>query len=81
MAFELDYQGGAEILTNMARPEIERLTREVAAAAGEDGEPADSAVFTTDRAHGVVRVPAHRQARDGALTRGAAAAGLEVNSE
>lgn len=77
MSFELDYEGGREILTVHARPAIERLTAEVAAGAGEDAE---SSVFTTDRAHGEVRVPAYRQARDGALTRGAAAAGLEVES-
>ena len=60
----------------IAGPEIERLTKAVEAAAGPDAE---SEVITTDRAHGVVRVPAYRQARDGALTRGAAAAGLEVD--
>ena len=76
--FELNYAGGREILTGMARPEIERLTKQVEAGAGED---ATSRVFTTDRAHGQVQVPAYRQARDGALTRGAAAAGLEVESE
>lgn len=76
MAFELNLEGGAEILTDMARPEIERLTKAVQAGAGPDAE---SEVITTDRAHGVVRVPAYRQARDGALTRGAAAAGLEVD--
>lgn len=74
--FTLDQEGGGEVLKDMAAPEIARLTAVVAAAAGPDAE---SEVITTDRAHGIVRVPAHRQARDGALTRGAAAAGLEVH--
>ena len=77
MSFHLDYRGGEHVLKHMARPEIERLTALAEAGAGEDAE---SEVITTDRAHGIVRVPAHRQARDGALTRGAAAAGLEVES-
>ena len=77
MGFELDYDGGEHILKVQARPAIEELTARVAAGAGEDAE---SEVITTDRAHGIVRVPAYRQARDGALTRGAAAAGLEVES-
>lgn len=76
MAFTLDEEGGAEVLKELARPEIERLTKVAEEAAGPD---ATSKVITTDRAHGVIRVPAHRQARDGALTRGAAAAGLEVH--
>lgn len=74
--FELDRDGGAEILKNMARSEIHRLTKQVAAGAGPDAE---SDVITTDRAHGIVRVPAHQQARDGVLTRAAASAGLEVH--
>jgi hypothetical protein len=76
MAFELDEKGGAEILKHAAVAEITRLTKAVEHAAGPE---ASSEVITTDRAHGVVRVPAYRQAKDGALTRGAAAAGLEVH--
>lgn len=75
MAFELDQKGGEEILKRLARPEIQRLTAQVAANAGPDAE---HEVITTDRAHGVVRVPAYQQARDGKLTRAAAQAGLEV---
>lgn len=78
MAFVLDEEGGAEVLKVMARAEIERLTKLVEAGAGPD---ATSRVITTDRAHGVIKVPAHRQAKGGALTRGAAAAGLEVTEK
>lgn len=76
MSFHLDYDGGEHVLKVLAHGEISRLTAIAAAGAGEDAE---HEVITTDRAHGVVRVPAHRQAKDGALTRGAAAAGLEVH--
>lgn len=76
MSFKLDEKGGAEILKHAAAAEISRLTKAVESGAGPG---ATSEVITTDRAHGVVRVPAYKQAKDGALTRGAAAAGLEVH--
>lgn len=46
--------------------------------AQEIGEEAKVDSYTTDRGAASVSVPADMQARDGALTRGAAAAGLEV---
>lgn len=54
---------------------VNNIVRDVAAEAGPD------AVFdeyTTDRAAGSISVPAEQQARDGLLTRAAAAVGLEV---
>ena len=77
MSFELDYEGGAEVLKEMAAQHIGELTRQVAASSGDDAE---FEMFTTDRIGGSVRVPAEQQARDGVLTRAAAAAGLEVRS-
>ncbi|BAD54889.1 hypothetical protein [Nocardia farcinica] len=54
---------------------VNRVAREVAAHAGED---ADVDEYTTDRGAASVAVPAEQQAIEGALTRAAAAASLEV---
>lgn len=54
---------------------VNRTAREVAAHAGED---ADVDEYTTDRGAASVAVPAEQQAIEGALTRAAAAASLEV---
>jgi hypothetical protein len=52
--------------------------RRVAANAGPDAEVQE---YTTDRRAAAVVVPAEQQARDGVLTRAAAAAGLEVKQK
>lgn len=78
MSFELDYRGGEKILKEMAARHVRAIADKVASAAGEDAEVAE---YTTDRAVAAVRVPAHQQAKDGALTRAAATAGLEVRSK
>lgn len=75
MAFELNLEGGAEVLNEMAAPLIAALARQVAAAAGDDAEVEE---YTTDRAAATVSVPAEEQAKHGVLTRAASAAGLEV---
>lgn len=75
MSFELNYEGGAEVLKKMAAPEIDALARKVVAAAGPHAELDE---YNTDRAAASVRVPAALQAKDGVLTRAATAAGLEV---
>lgn len=75
MAFELDLEGGAEVLKVLAADEIAALAQQIADAAGEGAKVEMS---TTDRARGSVSVPAEAQAKDGVLTRAASAAGLEV---
>lgn len=78
MTFKLNYKGGAEVLKALSAAAVNDLGRRVAAEAGEDAE---FEPYTTDRAAAAVSVPAHLQARDGALTRAAAAAGLEVRAK
>ena len=73
--FTLNLEGGAEVLQELAADAIADLAREIAAAAGEGAEVEMS---TSDRARAVVKVPADRQAKDGALSRAAAQFGLEV---
>lgn len=75
MAFELNLEGGAEVLKELSAGVIADLTQQIADAAGEG---ATVEMSTTDRARGSVSVPADRQAIDGVLTKAAAAAGLEV---
>lgn len=75
MAFELDLEGGAEVLKELAAGAIADLTQQIADAVGEGAKVKMS---TTDRARGSVSVPAEAQAKDGVLTKAAAAAGLEV---
>ena len=77
-SFRLNYKGGREVLNEVAAPLINAVAHQVAGRIGEDAEVDE---YTTDRAAAAVRVPAERQAKDGALTRAAAAAGLEVRSK
>jgi hypothetical protein len=74
-SFKLNRAGGAEVLKQLAAPHVNALARQIAEQAGEDAEVEE---YTTDRAAAAVAVPAHQQAKDGVLTRAAAAAGLEV---
>lgn len=78
MSFKLNRKGGAEVLKELAAPHINALARQIAAHAGDDAEVDE---YTTDRAAAAVSVLAYRQAKDGALTRAASAAGLEVRSK
>ncbi|HNP58854.1 hypothetical protein [Gordonia sp. UBA7599] len=72
--FKLDRKGGAEVLREMVADQINELAKHIAAQAGPDAEVE---TYATDRAAASVRVPADQQAKDGVLTRAAAAAGLE----
>lgn len=81
MAFELDTDGGSEILKEMIKPYILDLALQVGELADEGAtvdEFSQIKEYETDRAAASVTVPAERQAKDGALTRAASAAGLEV---
>ncbi len=75
MTFELDREGGAEVLKEMSAAAIAELAAQVA---DQVGEGAVVKTYTTDRAAASVKVPAEMQAKDGVLTKAAAAAGLEV---
>lgn len=82
MAFELDVAGGAEVLTQMVADHISELALQIAASTDEGAtvdEYAQVADHVTDRFVATVSVPAERQAKDGVLTKAAAAAGLEVH--
>ncbi|WP_139360735.1 hypothetical protein [Mycobacterium sp. D16R24] len=82
MTFELDREGGAEVLKEMTKAHILELALQVGELADEGATVAEFSTideYTTDRAVATVTVPAERQAKDGVLTRAAAAAGLEVN--
>ncbi len=74
MAFVLDLAGGAEVL-KMTADAVKNLADQIAAGAGEG---AKVETYVTDRPAAAVSVPAEAQAKDGVLTKGAAAAGLEV---
>lgn len=73
--FKLNRKGGAEVLKQLAAPHINALAQQIAAQAGDDAVVSE---YTTDRAAAAVSVPAEQQAKDGALTKAASAAGLEV---
>lgn len=75
MTFELDLDGGAEVLKELAAGAIAELAAQIASDAGEG---AKVKTYITDRAAATVSVPAEAQAKDGVLTRAASAAGLEV---
>jgi hypothetical protein len=75
MNFQLDLNGGAEVLKEIAAAHIAELGNQLAAAAGKD---ATVELLVTDRAKARVSVPAELQAKDGVLTRAAAELGLEV---
>ena len=76
--FKLNYKGGGEVLKQISASAVNAAARQVASGAGPD---AKVDTYTTDRAAASVSVPAEQQARDGVLTRGASAAGLEVRSK
>lgn len=81
MAFILDRDGGAEVLKELVAERISELALQVGEAADEGAKVAEFSTIderVTDRFVATVTVPADRQARDGVLTRAAAAAGLEV---
>ncbi|MDV6267074.1 hypothetical protein [Rhodococcus globerulus] len=74
--FKLDYRGVGEILkSEQVAAYVNGVAAQVVAAAGED---ADFKPYTRDRRGASISVPAEQQARDGALTRAAAACGLTV---
>ncbi|MGA5542702.1 hypothetical protein ACPCIR_12690 [Mycobacterium sp. NPDC051198] len=82
MSFELDHRGAEEVLKKLAADEIHSLARKVGDHAKRSGDYPDELIvvdtYTTDRAAASVSVPAELQAKDGVLTRAAAAAGLDV---
>ncbi|OHU31875.1 hypothetical protein BKG74_02335 [Mycobacteroides chelonae] len=75
MTFELDRDGGAEVLKELSAAAIKDLADQIA---DDIGEGAKVKIYTTDRAAATVSVPAEMQAKDGVLTRAAASAGLQV---
>lgn len=84
MTFELDRDGGAEVLKELVAGHIREIALQVGAAADEGAKAAEYSQineYVTDRFVASVSVPADRQARDGVLTRAAAAAGLEVRAK
>lgn len=66
------------MLTTRFRGPVNALAHAIAEQAGEDAEVDE---YTTDRSAAGVSVPTHRQTVDGALTRAAAALGLEVKAK
>lgn len=81
MTFELDRDGGAQVLKEEFAEAISELALQIGAAADEGAKVADYSQireYVTDRFVAAVTVPAARQAKDGALTKAAAALGLEV---
>lgn len=78
MKFTLDRKGGSEVLKKLVADEIRALGKQVADAAGEGVEVNE---YNTDRAGVAVSIPAARQAKHGALTKAASAAGLEVHQK
>jgi len=81
VAFILDRDGGAEVLKELVAERISELALQIGEAADEGAKVAEFSTIderVTDRFVATVTVPAERQARDGVLTRAAAAAGLEV---
>jgi hypothetical protein len=76
MTFELNLEGGAEVLKEMCAPHIKALAEGIAATAGEDAKVYHR---VTDRAAASVVVPAEQQARDGVLTRALSEAGIEIS--
>lgn len=83
MIFELDRDGGAEVLKEMVADRIRELALQIGEAADQGAKVAEFsqiADYVTDRFAASVTVPAERQAKDGVLTKAAAAAGLEVRT-
>ncbi len=66
----------------LGSPEMAALADEWARkVAAQIGPEAEVEGYTTDRQAASVKVPAHLQARDGALTKAAAAVGLTVSAK
>lgn len=81
MTFELDRDGGAQVLKEEFADAIKELALQIGAAADEGAKASEYSQIDdkiTDRIRATVSVPAERQARLGVLTKAAAAAGLEV---
>ena len=81
MTFVLNIEGGAEVLKELAAAHISEIALQVGATADEGATVAEYSQiteYTTDRFVASVSVPAARQAKSGALTRAAIAAGLEI---
>lgn len=81
MTFVLNRDGGAEVLKELAADTIRELALQIGEAADDGAKVAEFSQindYVTDRFVATVTVPAARQAKDGALTRAAAASGLEV---
>lgn len=85
-AFTLNREGGGEVLQQMVADHIRELALQIGQAADEGAKVKDFSqiddhignLFGGKRFIATVTVPAERQAKDGALTKAAAAAGLEV---
>lgn len=78
-SFRLNRKGVSEILKS---PEFAAAVNEAAHGIAADiGDGAEVSEYTTDRKAASISVPAHMQASDGALTRAAAAYGLEVRAK
>jgi hypothetical protein len=76
--FKRDHAGVGEILKSPeAAAIVNALAHQIAAKAGPEAQVDE---YTTDRRAASVSLPAHLQTRSGALTRAAAAVGLEVRS-
>lgn len=84
--FELDYEGGGEVLQEMVADHIRELALEIGAAADDGAKVSEfsqiddyvGVLFRGKRFIATVTVPAYRQAKDGVLTKAAASSGLEV---
>lgn len=74
--FQLDREGGAEVLKMLAAAEVAALAAQVAAAAG--AEATTQTKQSKTRFVATVKVPALAQAKDGVLSRAAAQVGLGV---
>lgn len=84
MTFVLNFEGGGEVLKQMAAEAVTELALQVGAKA-DDGAKVSEYSQITDRVSATrfvstVAVPDYRQAKDGALTRAAASLGLEIRS-
>lgn len=81
MTFQLDRDGGAEVLKDVAAELIRDIALQIGAAADDGAKVADYSQideYVSDRFVATVTVPAERQAKSGALTRAAASVGMEV---
>ncbi|MBW0270778.1 hypothetical protein ATM97_07095 [Nocardia sp. MH4] len=77
----LDREEVGRLLRTAWGDDVAELANAVARAAGGRRKGARVRRFTSDRQKAAVSVPAARQAKDGALTRAAAAVGLTVRGK